>query len=289
MSDSPPPFMLRTLSPGTKLGLTCLLLTLFGGYVVAAVAHLHEHHRNRDGDPGMSLRDIRGVYAGLDEPSPLLAAIRAGHPAEVPPPEGATMPLPPTLDPDLRDTLIRWLESSNIEGNYENPDLGAFTPEEIIQDNCLFCHSSRLEPSPTGRGQGEGFSNEGADSSTNTRTTSIPLDTWSDIQKVAFAIKVNPVDSRIMLMSMHAHAPTMAVIAIVLSLMLAMSCWPRWLVGGVVLFAGLGLLIDLGSWFLAARSDVFTYLIAAGGAVHTAAMAVAMLLLIIDLWRPCRE
>jgi len=260
--------MLRTLSPGTKLGLTFLILCLFGGYVVASVAHLVEHHRNRDGDPAMSLRDIRGVYAGLDDPSPLLAAIRAGHPAEIPPPEGATMPLPPTLTPDLRDTLIRWLESSNIEGNFENPDMGAFTPEEIIQDNCTWCHS------PQFAGQ---------------RGANIPLDTWSDIQKVAFAVKVNPVDSRIMLMSMHAHASTMAVIAIVISMLLAMSCWPRRLVGGVVLFGGLGLLADLGSWFLATKADLFTYLIAIGGALHVGAMSIAMLLILVDFWRPCGE
>lgn len=124
-------FRLRSLSAGTRLGLTLLVLTLFGGYVIASGLHLVEHHQARDGRDGMTLDDLRGAYHGGDNESPLRRALENNH--------------PPELSDAARTALLTWLESTTISEDYDNLDLGDNAPAEIIDANCLSCHAGQAE------------------------------------------------------------------------------------------------------------------------------------------------
>ena len=244
-----PTAWLRSLSAGTRLGLTFLVLTLFGGYVIASGLHLKEHHQARDGRDGFSLDDLRGAYHGGDTESPLRRALEGGHPADLP--------------PAAQTALLNWLDSESISEDYDNFDLGENAPAELIDVHCLSCHAGKAE---LGAG--------------------IPLEYWDQIERIAFSRSIEATDARVLLASTHAHASTMAAIGIILVLLLAATRWPRAVVGLIATLIGAALLADLGSWWLARDNVIFVPVIAATGAVHSLAATIAMLLVIGDLWRP---
>jgi hypothetical protein len=245
-------FRLRNLPLGAKLGILCAVIVLFGGYEVAAIKHLVEHHSPRDGVEGFSLSDVEGVYHGLNNPSRLLTMLEQDH--------------APDLAQDDRAILIDWLQSADVAANYDNLDFAAFTPEEIITANCLDCHG---RTSAVDQGAG------------------IALATWSEIQRFAFPIVVNPADEAIMLASMHAHAPVMAMITITVALLACMAGWaPGWLRGVLIFFAGAALLVDIGSWFPARTYASLTLLILGGGVVHSGAMGLLMVIVAVELLLP---
>src|SRR5688572_2392188 len=122
-------FCLRNLPFGAKLGLLCAVIVLFGGYEVAAIKHLVEHHSPRDGVEGFSRADVEGVYHGVNVESSLRGAIERGHPENLPAEE--------------REALLNWLraEPNDIRSNYDNFDLGDFIPADIIDHSCVSCHA----------------------------------------------------------------------------------------------------------------------------------------------------
>jgi hypothetical protein len=250
-------FHLRNLPIGAKLGILCALLVLFGGYEIAAVKHLMEHHSPRDGEEGFSLADVEGVYHGVNVESSLRGAIERGHPENLPEEE--------------RQALLDWLraEPNDIRSNYDNFDLGDFAPAEIIARSCVSCH---------------------ARSSRDEVARALPLENFTDVEAIAFSRNVPPMDPAILLASMHAHAPVMALITIVVALLACMSGWaPGWLRGGLVLLAGAALLLDMASWFPARTYASLSWAIMYGGIAHSVSMGLLMLIVAIELLLPRRR
>lgn len=248
-------FCLRNLPLGAKLGLLCAVIVLFGGYEIAAIKHLFEHHSPRDERPGFSPDDVEAVYHGLNRPPPMLSLLRDDHAPDMP-------------DAD-RAILIKWLESADVTTNFDNIDFDDLTPQEVIASNCLDCHGL------------SSAADQGAD---------IRLANWNDVKEFAFPVVINPTDPKILLASMHAHAPTMAVVTIVLALLACMSGWaPGWLRGLLIFLAGAALLVDIASWFPAGGNAMFAKLILGGGIVHSAAMGLLMLIIAIELLLPARR
>ncbi|MGI9012639.1 MAG: hypothetical protein ACR2GY_00150 [Phycisphaerales bacterium] len=234
-----------------RLGLACTILVLMGGYLWAAGQHLREHYRNRDGDPALSMTDLKGAYHGVEATSPFLLALRRNH--------------PPELGESDRTMLINWLGSDRISEDYDSLDLGELAPAEIISANCLPCHAGAAE-------NGAG----------------LRLEFWTDIERVAFSKSINPVNESIMIASLHAHAPTMAVIVIAVVVLAGLSRFPLWLTGVLSLLAGGALLADLGSWIPARSNAAFVPVIAVAGITHTISMGLLMVLVLIDLLLPGR-
>jgi len=263
---------LRDTGLGMRLGLTCLILTLFGGYTIASLLHLNEHHQNRDGRTGLSVTDIEGAYRGATNESLLLVALNRGH--------------PPDLPEDEKEILLNWLggEPHEIRANFDNFDFAEIPVSDIFLDRCSDCHAGNAE-----RGAG------------------IRLEFWDDIQKVAFSNEIQPTDTKILLASTHAHASTMAVISIVIALLAYLTRAWRFLVNLLIFIGGAALLLDIGSWWLARASWIdilgednwlysmidegalFGHLIRACGAAHSGAIALLMLLIVLDLWLPRRR
>ena len=112
MSDSTG-FRLGGLPYCFRLGIALSVLTLLGGYVVSGL-HLQWHYDNRDESPGLTMNDIRGHYAGVNVPSPLLGALERGHPE--------------TQSEASRKVLIDWLKGDRISEDYDSLDLGDLAP-----------------------------------------------------------------------------------------------------------------------------------------------------------------
>jgi hypothetical protein len=258
-----PSWRLRALSPAVRVGLTCLVLTALGG-LVASARHVVDHHQGRDERPGLSLDDLRGAYHGVRTTAPLIIALQREHPADV------------TDDRDLQltareqDVLGQWLAGDRISEDYDNLDLGDAAPAEIMAARCLACHS---RGATLGEGVGE----------------RIPLDYWDDVKKVAFSREINPVDLEILTTSMHTHALGLVTLSLVAGGLALATAWPRRLVQGLIAVMGIALAADLGGWWLARPWAGAVWIIVVGGGVYGAAVALALLLVLVDLWRPASE
>ncbi|MCA9279813.1 MAG: hypothetical protein H6815_09530 [Phycisphaeraceae bacterium] len=245
---------LTSLPYTARIGIAVLMLTLLGGYVVSGI-HLKTHYDNRDGSPGFTLGDIRGHYHGVQSPSPLVASLQQDHPdAE-------------TLPDDKRKALLDWLaETDKLSEQYDNFDLGDNAPAEIIAVSCLDCHS-RNSTGPDAH-------------------PSVPLEFWSDIQEIAFSKDIQPTSEAVLAMSQHTHAPTMAVILIIVGLLACMTRLHGQLTGIVLLAGGLGLGLDMASWWLARSNEVWINVLVAGGTVYAIAIGLLGAVVVIDCLIP---
>lgn len=244
---------LNRLGVMARLGLSLLVLTMLGGYFMAGV-HLLWHYENRDGVEGMSRDDITAAYHGIEQESPLLASLERGHP------EG--------LPADDRDALIAWIHAGAPGREYDDFESGEMAPAEVIDRSCLSCHA-RSSTDPIGQ-----------------RT---PLEFYDDVAKLAVSREVMPNSREIVAASIHAHAPSMAVVMIVLGMMALCTPVPRRLTGAVLLVGAVGLAMDFaGQWF-ARDFAAMSWAVIVGGFLSSGGTFVLGLLSVIGLWIPGKE
>ena len=257
MAQPPPPpappirpVRLRDLGFGVRIGLTFLILTLLGG-LFASLVYLRDHYASRDEDPELSLRDIEGAYRGASIPAPMLTALERGHPENLPAPD--------------REMLLGWLRGPRVAENYENFDLGP--PADLIATHCVSCHTRAAA----------------ADGSSGIRHS---LEVAADVLKIVHTRDMQPTPTRVLTISTHAHATTLALVGALAVAGLVLSFWPRRLVGLLALAIGLGLLVDVGSWWAARHAREFVYGIVIGGALFNGGVWLAMAMTLVELWRP---
>jgi hypothetical protein len=243
---------LRSLPWGARIGLTAVLIVFAMG-LAASLAHIWYHDHNRDEDPELTFTDLEAAYHGVQVQSPLLAAIERGHPPELP--------------AAARDDLLAWLRSDKISERYDDLDLGERAPSELLAVHCLSCHGASVAAS---------------------KGANLTLDRWDSVRKVAFSKDLSPPPLSVLVASTHAHALTLAAIAALLIVMLAMSRWSRAGVAIVGFLLGVGLFVDIGGWWVARSSQAFVVAVALGGAIFTVSTALALLLLLLELWLPIR-
>ena len=242
---------LRSLPCFFRLGIAALVATLLGGYIVSGL-HLRWHYDNRDETPGLTMNDIIGAYHGVQTPSPLISALEAGHPE--------------TIEDFERTALLDWLKGDRVSQDYDNLDLGDEAPSEIIAMSCLDCHTR---------------SATGADA-----RPEVPLEYWDDIQKLAISKDIQPAGTEIVAMSQHTHAPTMAIIMIVLALLGVMTRFSNRVVGFIIFAAGCGLLVDMAGWWITREVASFAYAIVIGGALYAIGTVLIGCMIMLDCVLP---
>lgn len=248
---APPMLRLRSLGPAARLGVAGAVLTLLGGSAASGL-YLALHHDNRDERAGLTIDDIRAHYHGIQTLAPLPESLRAGHPE--------------TLDPALRTALLQWIDSPRMSQDYDNLDLGDLAPAEIIAAECLACHT-RQSTGPDAAPQ-------------------IPLEYWDDVRALAVSRSVQPVSMEILAASTHTHALALATLTLVMSALTVLTSWPRRVVGAALALAGLALLADIGSWWLARRFEPAVYVIAGAGALYNLTIILMGLAVLVDLCLP---
>ena len=88
---------------------------------------------------------------------------------------------------------------------------------------------------------------------------------------------ISPVSIEILAASTHTHALGLSAVTLVLAWLALLTSWPRAIVGLLVGATGLGLLLDIGSWWLTREWIEFAYLIMGAGAVLAAGVKVGIL------------
>lgn len=239
---------LRDFGVGVRLALTGCCIAIVIGLITSAM-HLYWHYERRDERPGFSIDDLKSAYHGIHAPSPLIQSLERGHP------EG--------LAKTDREALLSWLKGDKVGENYDNLDLGDAAPAEVMGRSCLSCHAR------------------------NAKTPAAPmLDYWDDVKKVAFEVKIEPVPTKIVAMSAHAHALSMAPLTVVVGFLALATAFPRRVVGGVFGLAGVALAVDLVAWWLARMDAQWVFVIAGAGGVYSVTMTLLVLMTMIELWRP---
>ena len=243
---------LRDLPFGARVGLCALLLVIAGGFA-ASGAHLMAQHENRDERPGVSLADLEGAYHGVDTTAPLLSAIRRGHPAELATAE--------------REVLLKWLGGKRLSEDYDSLELGADAPAEILARRCTACHSRAA------------LDGEHKDAK-------LALATWDEVSKAAFSRRIEPLPTKVLAASTHAHALALAPLSIVLLALLFATRFASRCGAGLAALAGLSLAFDLGSWWMARSFAGFALPIVIAGSSYALSMALCGVLIFLDLWLP---
>jgi hypothetical protein len=179
----------------------------------------------------------------------------------------ATAEVDQELSAENRQVLLDWLQGDRLSMDYDNLDLGDLAPAEILAARCLGCHDRGAKDAPEAARE-------------------VPLSDWIDVKKVAFEQNVEPTSEEIVIASLHTHSTSLGVLSLVVAVLLLGTRWHRGVVGLLILLSALGLLVDFSCWLLSRQSDAFVYGIVAGGALFAGATALALLLVLVDLWLP---
>lgn len=253
MADS---WSLRSLSLPARVGLLGVVLVVWMGQV-ASLLHMYWHYENRDERAGFSIDDVRAAYHGIDSPAAMKTALEDAH--------------PPGLSQPTRNALLAWLAGDKLAENYDNLDLGENSPAELIAANCNSCHARKVA-----KEKGAGLA----------------LEAWEDVRKVAFSRQINPVPVKVLAISTHTHALALAALSGVVIALAMCSSFAR--AGGktvamLIACNGLGLAMDIASWWAARKVEPLVFTIVLGGAMYNLSLALLTLLPTIDLLRARRK
>jgi len=113
---------LRDLPAAQKLLLTLFLVTIGAGYGVALV-NLYLTYHLTDGEPGLSLADLRRAFYGNRENTKLASKIDGGSMAQF---------LPRAGD---KEKILSWIQDGASEEAYQR------VIRPILQQNCVRCHN----------------------------------------------------------------------------------------------------------------------------------------------------
>ncbi|MEL7471918.1 MAG: hypothetical protein AAGK04_01260 [Planctomycetota bacterium] len=249
--NATPPIRLRDLPGMARVGVAALVLTLLGG-LAASGAYLYMHQEQRDERNGWSIDDVKSHYHGLTTRAPLLVSLDSGHPETLPGTE--------------REILTDWLTGDRVSQDYDDLDLGDDAPAELIAIYCLDCHAR---------------SSTGDESAPD-----IALEFWDDIRSLAESRNIQPIDGEILAASTHTHALALVTLSLTMALLAWFTAFPRALIGVLVAATGIGLLTDIGSWWLTRWNDQFAYAIVVGGFIYNASTVLLGLVVLAELARP---
>jgi hypothetical protein len=238
---------LRTLPGAFRLGIFFILLVLGGGFLASA-RHLYNHDHKRDERPGLTVDDVKGVYHGIKTRAPMLVALESGHP------EGM-----PQAD---RDDLLKWLNGDKLRDDYDNLDLGDRAPAELITKNCISCHA-RSASDPVAK--------------------KMPLEFLDDVMAVSVSRNVTPNSVEIITNSTHTHAISLATLSLTLCGLVALTRFRGGFIGIVAALHGLGLLGDIGGWWLTILHPDFAIMIMICGGIYFLTTATLSIAIALDL------
>jgi len=243
-------FRLRRMSLSLRIAVSCLILILGGGYV-AAVNYMFLHYEKKDERPGLSMDDIAGSFHGVTRPAGLIVAL-----------EGSMRPY---VNDEEHRQLMTWLHGDRISGGYDNFDLGDSAPAEILDRNCLRCHSRSAT-------EGEGIGAE------------VPLEFWDDVKRHAFSKQLDPVPLEILTVSTHTHALSMSLVALLTCCLFWATAWPCRLRHGLIVLTFVSLLVDLASWWLARWSPSFCVVLVVAGGIYGTCLGLQLVGAFFDMW-----
>lgn len=265
--------LLPNLPVGARVMLTAFLVIVGAGYL-SAVANIYHTHQMADGREGLSIDDVRAVYAGLQVtrtddailPSRMLTMIHGAMRQYI------------DREDDF-EILETWLKDGGVlTGLDEGPRRK--TPRRALIRNCLRCHARSTgtdisKKSPFGPNELEvdpqmiaGFVAAGAESTDEV----VDLPPQYDLP-------------RLVLIS-HVHMLAIPLFTLIVAVLFMMTRLPTAWRTVLTPAPMLAMVCDFSGWWLARFAGGFVYVILAAGAVFGLAFGFQVIVVLIDLWRP---
>lgn len=238
---------LRSLAMPARLLLTGLLLGAGAGFVAAQV-NLRATHGMADGQPGLSVEDVRRVFSGRPGWSLLAAKV-----------DGGTMERHVPVASE-KEILVAW-----ANGGARREE---FAPaREVLERRCLKCHApgKQKEDRPFTRS-----AEAGAD--------------WDLVR--AYTIPDGGMTVAALARSTHAHLFGMSVLFVLLGAVYLMSDAGKRNQCVVVSLPFLAMFMDVGCWWLARVNPLFCWGIVVGGGLMAMAVAYEIGRPLWELWGP---
>jgi len=110
------------ISVSEKILNSIFLVTIGIGYLFALL-NLYYTHEGRDGQPGLSVDDVKLAYYGSHSQTRLGAAINGPMEQNLP-------------NPAAKTTILNWIENGATEVEFHDK------VEPILNNNCIQCHSA---------------------------------------------------------------------------------------------------------------------------------------------------
>lgn len=264
--------VLRTMPAGVRVMLTAFLAIVGAGYLMA-VGNVWHTHQLADGEPGLTLNDLRATYSGMTVsggdvmPSRMLLMIRTQMRGYV-------------TDADFA-ILEGWLSAGGSEAGLDEGETTRQTPRRAIIRNCLRCHAESTETEISRRAA---FGPDEFSVEYGMLAPHLAGDApdSGEVVHVPPQLRV----SRLVLVS-HAHMLAMPMFALAVALLFMTTRLPWRLRAVLIPVPMIALILDFAGWWLARLSEGFVLLIVGAGAAFGLVLGFQVLTVVVDMWRPC--
>ncbi|MHB8970523.1 MAG: hypothetical protein ACYC3X_10425 [Pirellulaceae bacterium] len=275
-------FRLARLSLPAKLMITLLLLIIGPGYLFGT-ANIFFKHQNADGEPGLTVDDLRATFHGmtktfqLDEKtivtSAMLKQVRAGGDMREHLDKGG--------EPAVRG-LLTWLENTAKEDEFAKPGLadpGDPSAQQIIKAQCVECHNADggdMEEVPYAAT---------AESEPEYKLVMVTAKPEITVQAAGLrTLVIKPISESKLVHVTHIHVLTMPIFTFVVGVLFLMTGIPqsiKLLIGPLPLLA---VLLDISGWWIARYVEPFIFVIGAAGGLFGATYALQILCVLGSMW-----
>jgi hypothetical protein len=228
-----------------RLAITFFVLALGVGYLFALL-NVYIHYSKADGEPGLSTQDLVRTFYGPDDKQSLLEAKLL---------DGGSMRdfLPDPLD---RGKVITWVKNGAPRAAWDKEI------ESIISSRCMTCHNRKGLMSL------------------------VPMESYEDITvKSRWIItrdRGRPLNT--LVQSSHTHLISMAMMFAAMAALFFCTGAPGWLKNIVTPLPFVGVLLEVGGWWITKFVAAFAYAMTLSGALMGTAFAVFAFGILGECW-----
>lgn len=254
-----------------RVMLAAFVLMIGAGYAFAML-NIYQRHANADGVPGMSLDDLRAVYAGLTKSQREMAFVPSRMLTMV---DGAMRQY---IDDDSDYAVLRaWLAAGGSEAGLDGGADGP-SPRRVITLNCLRCHAKDSDSEISRRAP------FGPDQLTVEYTMLAKFTAASGGARDA-TVRIGPQPLDHLILITHAHMLAIPIFTLIVGGLFWLTPIPLGWRNRLTPLPMLALIVDFSGWWLARLSGAFVFAIAAAGAVYGMVFAAQVVTVFFSLCR----
>jgi hypothetical protein len=245
-------FRLRTLPTSARLAVTGFIAVLGFGYMFALL-NLYIHLSKADGVAGLTSSDIVVTFHGPDSKQTMLEAkITTGSMKDFIP------NAPDDPNGDLaRGKIVAWARGGAKKDAFD-------TVKPIIKEGCVGCHN------PNGIMSFITFAGEDLEPVYEKMQIVLKLDRGKSLNQLV--------------QSSHTHFISMGMMFFFLALLFYCTGAPSWLKNILIPLPFLGIMFDVGGWWLTKYIPAFAHMVMAGGAILGTTFAIFSLGALGECW-----
>ena len=293
------PIRLGALPVPAKVMLTCFLILVSAGYLVA-VLNIYEHNQDADLEPGLSLDDLRVRYHGWTKPPAPAPAAPAPAPKEGEP--AATAPAAPAgpVSPMLKmvlpgggmrkyldkggetsaRALVSWLQAGSKKEDFAREGVfkeGDPSVSDVLEEQCIKCHNAQ-----------SGKKKDVPYAATAKSTPEYEMVAKQALASAAAsrgeAVYLAPMALSELIQSTHAHILSIPVFALAVGCLFFLTGQRPAVKAVLGPLPMIGAMLDIGGWWLARPFEPGIYVIAAAGGIFGGSLALQTLCVLGSLW-----